>query len=104
MDDPVTLDTRRGVGARRDAEERRRRGLVANDLEAVRARQATLERYLHGEPPRSWREVAEKARYVIGILAATRGALDPQRQRLIADVLAELGEAARPPLPDNDGA
>jgi hypothetical protein len=71
-------------------------------MEAVRARQATLERYLHGEAPRSWHELAEKARYLIEFLAATRGALDPQRQQLVADVLAELGEAARPASPRND--
>jgi hypothetical protein len=103
MDDPVALDARRGVGARKDAEERRKRGKVADDLEAVRARQVALESYLHGQTPQSWRAVAEKARYVIELLAATRGALDPQRQRLVADVLAELGEVARPPAPDNDG-
>ncbi|HVV95275.1 MAG TPA: hypothetical protein VHD15_17825 [Hyphomicrobiales bacterium] len=104
MDDPVTLDTRRGIGARKETEERRKRGRVASDLEAVQARQARLEHYLHGGPSGSWREVAEKARYLIEILAATPGALDPQRQQLVADVLAELGAAARPPSPDNDRA
>jgi hypothetical protein len=103
MDDPVALDTRRGVGARKDVEDRRKRERVANDLEIVRARQATLEHYLHGEPPNSWREVAEKARYLIELLTEAREALDPQRQQLVAEVLAELGEAARPPSPDNDG-
>jgi hypothetical protein len=64
MDDPVTLDTRRCVRARKDTEARRRRRTVAEDMEAVRARQAMLERYLHGEAPRSWHELAEKARAI----------------------------------------
>ena len=53
-------------------------------------------------PASTWPEAAEKARYLIGLLAQTSIARDPRRQKLIAGVLDDFvrlsGEpAARQP-------
>lgn len=89
-DDPVALDDHRGMAAQKATELRRRLELVAADQESLRLRQAELEKYMLAAPASDWPEVAEKARYLLGLFAATPQARDPRRQKLIVDVLDEF--------------
>lgn len=89
-DDPVALDAHRGMAAQKATELRRRLELVAADQESLRLRQAELEKYMLAAPASDWPEVAEKARYLLSLFAATPQARDPRRQKLIADVLDEF--------------
>jgi hypothetical protein len=58
---------------------------------ALRLRQEELEAHLAGAPAANWEEAAEKARYVLGLYAATLTAEDTRRRTLV--------EAARPATP-----
>jgi len=49
-----------------------------------------LEGQLIAAPAANWHEAAEKARYLLNLFAATLGAQDPRRQRLIAAVIADF--------------
>lgn len=63
---------------------------VAADTEALRARQEELEINLLLAPSKNWQEAADKARYLLALFAATPVALDPRRQKLITNVLADF--------------
>ena len=63
---------------------------VQADQSALRHRQEEFERYAVVTPSTSWPAVAEKARYLIQLFAATPEAQDPRRQELIAGVLDDL--------------
>ena len=89
-DKPVELDEHRGMAAQKSTETRRRLREVQADQLALRRRQEEFERYAVAAPSTSWRAVAERARYLIQLFAATPEARDPRRQELIASVLADL--------------
>ncbi len=55
---------------------------------ALQQRQDALERYLEMLPAHSWREAADKARYLLGLLEATSG--DARVRSLIVAVLADF--------------
>lgn len=97
-DDPIVLDEHRGMAAQQATEIRRRLVEVEADQAALRARRTELEKFLIAAPAASWQEAAEKAEYLIGLLATTSVARDPRRQRLIAGVLDDFtrlsGEAS----------
>ena len=100
-DHPTNLDEHRGMAAQKETELRRHRAEVELDQSALRARQEELEKFLLSAPASGWPEAAAKARYLLGLFAATPAAEDPRRQRLIAETLADferlLGE------PPHDG-
>src|ERR687893_2872876 len=89
-DDPVVLDEHRGMAAQTATEMRRLRAEVETQRAALRRRQAALERHFLAGPSASWEEAAEKARYLIGLLADTPEGRDPRRRRIIAGVLDDL--------------
>ena len=89
-DDPVVLDERRGMGAQKATEARRLRAEVKAQRTALRRRQAELERHFLAGPSASWEEAAEKARYLIGLLADTPEGRDPRRRKIIASVLDDF--------------
>jgi hypothetical protein len=89
-DDPIVLDEHRGMAAQQATEIRRRLVEVEADQAALRARRTELEKFLIAAPAASWREAAEKAQYLIGLLATTSVARDPRRQQLIAGVLDDF--------------
>ncbi|WP_119462586.1 hypothetical protein [Rhodospirillaceae bacterium SYSU D60014] len=89
-DDPIALDTHRGMAAQEATEIRRRLSEVQADQAALRVRQEELEKFLVAAPAQNWREAAEKARYLITLFAATSEARDPRRQMLIAAVLGDF--------------
>jgi hypothetical protein len=98
-DKPVQLDEHRGMAAQQSTETRRRSLEVQADHAALRGRQEEFERHALSAPSTTWREAAEKAKYLIRLFAATSEGREPRRQELIARVLddfARLSEKSKP--------
>jgi hypothetical protein len=53
--------------------------------------------FLIAAPAPTWREAAEKARYLIGLFATTSLGRDPRRQKLIAGVLEDFSRLSGEP-------
>ena len=94
-DRPIKLDRHRGMAAQKATEIRRLLAEVEDNEKALRQRQEELETQLLAIPAASWSEAAEKARYLLGIFAATSIAQDPRRQKLIANVLEDFERLSR---------
>ena len=93
-DRPVDLDEHRGMAAQKETETRRLRHGVQADQAVLRVRQEELETNMVAAAAVTWPEAAAKARYLIGLYAATPDAQDTRRQKLIAGVLADLARLA----------
>jgi len=89
-DKPVDLDQHRGMAAQKATGSRRLLAEVEANERALRLRREELEAHLMAAPAANWREAAEKARYVVGLYAATLGVGDTQRRTLVDAVLADL--------------
>ena len=89
-DKPVDLDEHRGMAAQKATNFRRMLAEVDANERALRLRQDELEAHLIAAPAATWEEAAEKARYLLKLVAATFAAEDPRRQKLIAAVLADF--------------
>jgi hypothetical protein len=76
--------------AQKATEVRRMLAEVEANAKALREQQEALEAQLIAEPAASWPEAAAKARYLLGLFAATPIAQDPRRQRLISYVLDDF--------------
>lgn len=99
-DKTIDLDQHRGMTAQKATELRRLVAEVEANERALRLRQGELEAQLLAAPAGTWPEAAEKARYLLTLFAASLGAQDPRRQKLIAAVLddfARLSCAAEKP-------
>ncbi len=88
--DPIVLDEHRGMAAQHATEVRRLLAEVEADQAALRTRRTELEKYLLAAPAPTWLEAADKARYLIGLLATTSIGRDPRRQKLIEAVLEDF--------------
>jgi len=86
----IQLDKHRGMAAQKATEIRRLLAGVEADQSALKTRQEELETQLIAATATTWPEAAEKARYLIGLLATTPAARDPRRKKLIANVLEDL--------------
>ena len=94
-DEPVELDRRRGMAAQRATELRRQElQQFQADQEALRQRQAELEKQLLAAPAETWAEAAAKAEYLIRLYALTSEAQDPRRRQLIDHALEDLARLA----------
>lgn len=89
-DKSVTLDEHRGMMAQRATEIRRRLAHVEVDRAALRERRNDLEEFLLTARGTTWVEAAEKARYLITLLAGTQVGRDPRRQKLIEAVFDDF--------------
>jgi hypothetical protein len=92
----IDLDDHRGMAAQKATELRRLVVAVAADAKALRERQDELEAQLAAAPAENWLDVAEKARYLLGLFATTPSAQDPRRQTLIANVLDDFRRLGLP--------
>jgi hypothetical protein len=99
-DEPTNLDTRRGMAAQKETDLRRLRAEVEADQEALRTRQAALEDLLAAAPATTWADAAEKARYLIALLAAGQVSDDPRRRTLVDNVLADFDRLLAEPEGD----
>jgi len=86
----IDLDQHRGMAAQKATELRRLLADVEANERSLRLRQDELEAHLVAAPAANWQEAAEKARYLMGLFAATLSAQDPRRKTLIAAVLADF--------------
>jgi hypothetical protein len=86
----VELDRHRGIAAQKATDLRRLVREVADDRARLKARQETLERFLVAAPAATWKEAAEKMRYLLGLFAATSEAQDPRRKTLVANLLTDI--------------
>jgi hypothetical protein len=91
----IQLDEHRGTAELEATEIRRLLQSVQADQSALKERLEALEAQLSEAPAGTWLEAAEKARYLIGLLAATPAARDPRRKKLIATVLEDLRRLTR---------
>ena len=89
-DKPIDLDQHRGMSAQKATGLRRLLAEVESNEKSLRLRQDELETQLLSAPAANWHDAAEKARYLLNLFAATLGAQDPRRQKLIAAVLADF--------------
>ncbi|HYC65566.1 MAG TPA: hypothetical protein VEC14_12605 [Reyranellaceae bacterium] len=89
-DEPVELDHHRGMAAQKATDARRLLADVEANEQTLRRRREELEAHLIAEAAVTWREAAEKARYLLGLYAATLGPGDTQRRTLIDAVLADF--------------
>jgi hypothetical protein len=89
-DKPIDLDQHRGMSAQKATGLRRLLAEVESNERTLRLRQDELETQLLSAPAANWHDAAEKARYLLNLFAATIGAQDPRRQKLIAAVLADF--------------
>jgi hypothetical protein len=89
-DRPISLDHHRGMAAQKATELRRLVAEVEANEKSLRDRQEELEKQLVTTPAATWPEAAEKARYLLGLLASTAIAQDPRRKMLIANVLEDF--------------
>jgi hypothetical protein len=94
-DKPVDLDQHRGMAAQKATDLRRLLAEVEVNEQELRRRQDELEEHLLAAPAANWHEAAEKARYLLGLFAASMAAQDPRRQKLIAAVLADFKRLGR---------
>jgi hypothetical protein len=92
---PVDLDQRRGMAAQKATDLRRLLTEVAANEQALRATQEELETQLIAAPASDWQEAADKARYLLSVLAATPSGQDPRRQTLIKAVLDDFSRLSR---------
>ena len=89
-DKPVELDQHRGIAAQKATDLRRLLTEVAANEQALRATQDKLEAQLIAAPASNWEEAADKARYLLSVLAATPSGQDPRRKILIQAVLDDF--------------
>jgi hypothetical protein len=96
-DKTIDLDRCRGMEAQKSTDLRRLLAEVEANERALRLRQDELEAHLAAAPAANWPEAAEKARYVLGLYAATLTAEDTRRLTLVAAVLEDFEHLARTP-------
>ena len=94
-DQPIPLDLHRGMAAQKATEIRRLLSEVEANEKSLRQHQEELEMQLVSAPAATWPDAAEKARYLLGLLATTPIAQDPRRQKLIANVLKDFTRLAK---------
>jgi hypothetical protein len=68
---------------------------VAANEQALRATQDELEAQLIAAPASTWEEAADKARYLLSVLASTTSGQDPRRKALIKAVLDDFSRLSR---------
>lgn len=96
-DKTIDLDKRRGMAAQKATDLRRLLSEVEANEKVLRQRQDDLESHLLAAAAATWPEAAEKARYVLGLYAATLAPEDTRRRQLVAAVLEDFERLAHEP-------
>jgi hypothetical protein len=94
-DKTIDLDLHRGLSAQHETELRRHISEVEANQAALRRAQEEVERRLLAEPAESWSQAADKARYLLGLYAASTARGDARIARLIAAVLDDFDRLSR---------
>jgi hypothetical protein len=94
-DTPVTLDSHRGMIAQKATELRRLQAEVEANEKMLRDRHDELQAWLLASPAENWPAAAEKARYLINLLAGTASLRDPRSQNLIQAVFEDFDRLSK---------
>jgi hypothetical protein len=89
-DIPIPLDEHRGMIAQKATELRRLQSEVEANEKVLRERHEELQTRLLASPAENWPDAAEKARYLINLLAGTASIRDPRSQNLIQAVFDDF--------------
>ena len=95
-DDPVNLDSHRGMAAQKATEARRLLAEITENERQLRERLDALEKQLSAAPSTNWHDAAAKATYLLEFFATTPQAQDPRRRQLIESVLDDFARLAKP--------
>lgn len=87
---PITLDEHRGMAAQKATELRRLQADVEANETMLRERHHELQNKLVASPAENWNEAAEKARYLINLLAGSPATRDPRWKALIDAVFNDF--------------
>lgn len=96
-DDVIDLDKRRGMASQAATDSRRLLAGVEANEQDLRQHRDALEAHLLATQAATWREAAEKARFVLGLYAALLDKGDTQRRALVDAVLADFERLEREP-------
>lgn len=96
-DDVIDLDKRRGMASQAATDSRRLLADVEANEEGLRQQRDALEAHLFATQAATWRQAAEKARFVLGLYAALLDTGDTQRRALVDAVLADFERLEREP-------
>jgi hypothetical protein len=91
-DEPLDLDTRRGMAAQKATDLRRVLADAENNARELRDLQRVLESQLLSVPAASWPDAAAKARYVLNLYAAGLAPADAHHRDLVAAVFADFAQ------------
>lgn len=89
-DEPVKLDTHRGMAAQKATDIRRVFADAESHAANLRDRQMLIESLLTDVPATSWPQAAAKARYVLNLYTSTLGTQDTRHRDLVDAVLADF--------------
>jgi hypothetical protein len=89
-DEPLELDSRRGMAAQKATDLRRALAEVETHARELRERRAEIEQHLLSSPAASWPEAAAKARYVLKLYAAGLPPEDTRHHHLVAVILEDF--------------
>jgi hypothetical protein len=96
-DTPIPLDEHRGMIAQKATELRRLQSEVEANEKMLRDRHDELRTRLVASPAENWQAAAEKARYLINLLAGTASIRDPRWQNLIQAVFEDFDRLSKDP-------
>jgi len=96
-DDPIALDRHRGMAAQKATEVRRRKLEVKADERRLREQQDELQAAMIANPAQSWEAAANKAEYLISLLAGRADLRDPRLQTLITAVFEDFARLSKTP-------
>ena len=89
-DNPIDLDSHRGMAAQKATDMRRVLADVEANAKILRDHQSAVEIQLVEVPATSWAEAAAKARYVLNLYASELAPADTHHRDLIATILADF--------------
>jgi hypothetical protein len=97
--DPVDLDTHRGMAAQKATEDRRQTAGVEADRAMLRQHQDEMGDALSAGPAATWEEAGRKALYLITVFAGTPEGQDPRYRKLIVSSLEDIQRLSGNPAP-----
>jgi hypothetical protein len=96
-DDPVALDRHRGMAAQKATELRRMKLELRANEQVLRERQKELQAAMIASPAPTWEAAAEKAEYLISLLAGRADTQDPRVQKLMTAVFDDFARLSKTP-------
>lgn len=89
-EDPVELDSRRGMASQKATDIRRTLAEAESNIRALRDSEQVVEVQILATPAANWSEAAGKARYILNRYAASLAPHDSRHRDLVASVLDDF--------------